>query len=284
MSLIAAPLAQGAGVRAAADPGVHLDAVHAALGGRPVLAGITLSVGAGEVIAVMGPSGSGKTTLLRVAAGLIEPDRGTRRGGERGVGYVFQDPRLLPWRTARQNVLFVLGRGARAEDRARADELLAGLGLADAADRYPAALSGGMRQRVAIARALIARPGLVLLDEPFAALDLARREQLVEELLAWLGRVGAAALWATHDPLEAARVADRVLVLPASPERGAPSVVQPEVPRPGRDDAAVAQTAHTLTRLLKGAPDDDRSQIAPATPGLGPLRRARPRGLRGRRR
>jgi len=198
--------------------------------GRPALDSVRLEIAAGESVAVMGPSGSGKSTLLNLVAGLDRPTRGTvtvagqriDRLGETGVarfrrlqvGMVFQFFNLLDDLTVADNVLLPaqLAGLPRAAARARADELLAALRIAQHAGAYPARLSGGERQRVAIARALVNRPALLLADEPTGALDTATGEQIGDVLLD-LNRSGQTLLLVTHNPDLAARYADRTVQL-----------------------------------------------------------------------
>ena len=182
--------------------------------GRLILQDLRFSLGAGEIVALVGPSGCGKTTLLRIVGGLDPEFEGHITGSPGTIGTVFQEPRLLPWRTVRQNIAL-----ANPPDPAAADTLLATLGLAGVQDAWPGTLSGGMARRVAIARAFAIQPGLVLLDEPFVSLDSETAERsrgvLVE---AWRMR-RCAALLVTHDMAEAASLADRILTLSASPAR-----------------------------------------------------------------
>ncbi|WP_433360256.1 ABC transporter ATP-binding protein [Actinoplanes sp. CA-142083] len=189
--------------------------------------GLSFDVRAGELVSLIGPSGCGKSSALRAIGGLLRPAAGSVRvdGAEvRGplpasIAYVFQDLALFPWRSARRNVeapLEVRGVG-RQERRARALELLDLVGLADAADRVPAELSGGMRQRVAIARALACDAGILLLDEPFAALDEQTRLKLGAELLRLLADQGKTVVFVTHSLPEAAYLADRIVVLTGRP-------------------------------------------------------------------
>lgn len=189
---------------------------------RLVLRDINLTVSRGEVVTLVGPSGCGKSTLLRIVAGLDRKyDGWARVAGEpvqlhlRSVGFVFQEPRLLPWLTVANNVGFEAGpKGGRDP---RVAELLAEVGLADYADAYPKQLSGGMAQRVAIARGLFTQPALLLLDEPFSAVDAFTRMRLQDMLLAVARRHGTTLLTVTHDVDEAAYLSDRVVVMGANP-------------------------------------------------------------------
>jgi iron(III) transport system ATP-binding protein len=198
-------------------------------GDRVALDGVSFGLEEGEIGCLLGPSGCGKTTALRCIAGFETLDAGEVRSRgrllagpgvsvpphERGIGLVFQDHALFPHLTARGNVEFGLQRLARTERRNRAGELLEMVGLADCLESYPAELSGGQQQRVALARALAPRPSTVLLDEPFASLDVALRERLVGELRALLKSLGATALVVTHDQQDAFALADRVGLLRA---------------------------------------------------------------------
>jgi NitT/TauT family transport system ATP-binding protein len=240
------------------------------VGGRSlsVLDGIDFRVPAGTVAAVVGPNGSGKSTLLRVIAGLLRPDAGrVEIGGsvvldaDPRVGLVFQEPRLLPWRRALDNVAFPLElagvpRGARI---ARARELLEMVGLEPFEAAYPHQMSGGMRQRLSIARALARDPSVLLLDEPFSALDALTRERFNLELLDLWQRTGTTIVVVTHSIPEAVFLSDRVIVL--SPR---PAHVVAEVPvtlaRPrtesALDGAAFSRTAATIRSHLGGNPPD----------------------------
>ena len=192
-------------------------------GGVVALGGVDLDVRAGELVAILGPSGCGKSTLLRLVAGLDAAQGGTIAVAARGrrISFVFQDAHLLPWRTVQRNVelpLELAGIG-RAERAAAASRRIAQVGLADAAGRYPAQLSGGMRMRASLARALVTDPELLLLDEPFAAVDEITRSYLDEQLLALWAERRITVLFVTHSIAEAALLAERVVVLSARPAR-----------------------------------------------------------------
>jgi iron(III) transport system ATP-binding protein len=208
-----------------ADPqqprAIEVDSVNKSFGDLAAVDGASLEVARGELVALLGPSGSGKTTLLRLVAGFERPEGGVVRIGgravagdgtwvepeQRRIGMVFQHGALFPHLTIAGNVGF----GAASEERAR--ESLALVGLAHRAKSYPHELSGGERQRVALARALAADPEVVLLDEPFAALDAGLREQLRDDVAAILREAGTSALLVTHDQAEALSLADRIAVL-----------------------------------------------------------------------
>jgi NitT/TauT family transport system ATP-binding protein len=192
------------------------------------IADVSFDLRAGEFLAVVGPSGCGKTTLLRILAGLMEPSAGEvtlagRKiaGPSEGIGVVFQEPVLLPWRTVFDNVVLpleIMGK-VQAAGRARVDELLALVGLDEFRDRHIWELSGGMQQRVAIARALVTDPLLLLMDEPFGALDAMTREQMNVELLRICEQTGKTTVFITHNLVEAVYLADRVLVLTPRPAK-----------------------------------------------------------------
>ena len=203
---------------------------------RPVLADILLALGPGEVVALVGASGSGKSTLLRIAAGLdLEYDGMIAVCGQPVVGvspqlgFVFQEPRLLPWLSVEMNVAFDRGSYRGRDDRAA--ELIARVGLAGFEDALPKALSGGMAQRAAIARALYRRPRVLLLDEPFSAVDAFTRLHLQELLSDVVRDTGTTMLIVTHDVAEAVFLADRVAVLSQRPGTVIDEICVP-APRP----------------------------------------------------
>jgi NitT/TauT family transport system ATP-binding protein len=231
-------------------------AVHA-------LSGIELALAPGEFVSLIGPSGCGKSTLLRVVADLEQPSAGTVLVGgksarqarlDQDYGIAFQQAGLLEWRTVVENVelpLHVHGI-AKQERRARADELLELVGLADFAGVRPSQLSGGMQQRVAIARSLATRPTLLLMDEPFGALDEMTRERMQAELLRIADETGAAVLFVTHSIPEAVVLSDRVVVMS---------------PRPGRitdvvDGRRPRGTGHAAGRGVDSALPDDAVDLA----------------------
>jgi NitT/TauT family transport system ATP-binding protein len=199
--------------------------------GLEALAGVDLSVKRGEYLSLLGPSGCGKSTLLRIVAGLTPPSGGTCQlsmGGQTGhrvaagrIGFVFQDPTLMPWSTVTSNVLLpfrIVGRvGSRERDRAAA--AIRAVGLAGFEQAYPRELSGGMRMRVSIARALVTDPDLLLLDEPFAALDEITRHALNDDLLRLWEERHPTILFVTHSVLESAYLSTRIAVMTARPGR-----------------------------------------------------------------
>ncbi|MFI9118352.1 ABC transporter ATP-binding protein [Streptomyces bikiniensis] len=236
------------------------------LGGKVLFEDVHLDVPPGTVLAVLGPSGSGKSTLLRMAAGLSRPLTGTVTA-PRGVGYAFAEPRLLPWRTALDNVVFALGRRPRPPDLDRGRALLARLGLAGSEGARPGRLSTGMRQRVSLARALMPAAPLLVLDEPTSALDVRLREEVSTALLALGADAASAVLWATHDPYEAARVADEVLVL--TPAERPRHTFVPLVPRGRRTPEDTDRAARAITLALTG-PSPTGAYGAAAAPYAGP--------------
>jgi NitT/TauT family transport system ATP-binding protein len=209
------------------------DLVHA-------LAETTLEIGDRELVTLVGPSGCGKSTLLKLVAGLVPPSRGQIRVREQpvtgpfpDVGFVFQQPVLLPWRSVLDNVLFsveMLGLDLR-QYRKPAGDLLELTGLAGFETKYPRELSGGMQQRVAICRALLPDPSLLLMDEPFGALDAMTREEMSLELLRIWEERRKTILFVTHSIPEAILLADRVVVMSPRPGRVA-RVLRVDLPRP----------------------------------------------------
>jgi len=222
--------------------------------GTAALDAVTLEIARGEIVAVVGPSGCGKSTLLRIASGLLAPTTGACVPADRNIGYVFQDPTLLPWRTVRRNVeLFGELRGVpRAERRRRAEEAIALVGLDGFADRHPHQLSGGMRMRASLARSLMLRPGLFLFDEPFGALDEITRQRLNEELDRLFVEQRFAGLFITHSIYEAVYLADRVVVMSARPGRLVASFPVP-FERPRREELRFEADFAALTGRVSHA-------------------------------
>ena len=227
---------------------LKLENVDVDFSGYAALSGVSFSVEPREFVVVLGASGCGKTTLLRLIAGSLSCREGCVKNKFRRLAVVYQEPRLLPWADALDNAAFglkALGVGVR-ERRAIAKLLLARFGFQDADMRKrPAALSGGMRQRVAIARALAIEPDLILLDEPFSALDSGLRRRLQDETRAAVERLGAALLFVTHDAPEAARLASRILVLSKNPGRLVADIFNAPEPDPA---LAFQRAANLLQR------------------------------------
>jgi NitT/TauT family transport system ATP-binding protein len=212
-----------------------------------VLQGVTLDVAAGEFVSVVGPTGCGKSTLLNLAAGLLEPSAGSIKvfgkplaGINRQAGYMFQTESLMPWKSALQNVTVGLEfRGIKtSQATAIASDWLARVGLAAFADRFPHELSGGMRKRVSLAQTLALDPDIILMDEPFAALDIQTRQLMENEVLELWSAKRKAVLFITHDLDEAIALSDRVVVLSAGPGTHPIGSFDIDLPRP-RDVAAI---------------------------------------------
>ena len=207
------------------------------------IADVSLDVRAGEFLAIVGPSGCGKSTLLQIAAGLIQPTSGRIQFDDKdvteppeGMVYLFQQytKSLLPWRTAQDNVAFAVEHRpgiSRAEARERSRSYLEMVGLADAMNRYPSQLSGGMQQRVAIARALAAEPRVLLMDEPFSSVDALTRLELQSLVLELWTRQQLTVVLVTHDVDEAVFLADRIVVL-STPPAGVATTITTDLPRP----------------------------------------------------
>ena len=209
---------------------------------------VTLTVGAGEFVSVVGPTGCGKSTLLNVAAGLLEPSSGTVEvfgaplsGINARAGYMFQAESLMPWRTALANVMAGLEFRGLPDARERASEWLKRVGLAAFGGRYPHQLSGGMRKRTSLAQTLALDPDIILMDEPFSALDIQTRQLMENEVLALWAAKKKAVLFITHDLDEAIAMSDRVVVLSAGPASRPIGEFKVDLERP-RDVAEVRAT------------------------------------------
>ena len=231
---------------------LELEIRHKSFGARTVLRDVQLTVAPREIVGVLGPSGCGKSTLLRIAAGLDQAYEGAvRLAGSTGV--MFQEPRLMSWLNVADNVGFPLGH--KKGNDPRVARLLEEVALSDAAAKYPKELSGGMAQRAAIARAFVTEPKLILLDEPFSAVDAFTRARLQDLLLRVAGHHGTSVLLVTHDIDEALYLSDRVLVLggPGSGGRVAGEYAL-DAPRPrDRGDAHLNQLKSRILELLAPA-------------------------------
>ncbi|HEV7948421.1 MAG TPA: ABC transporter ATP-binding protein [Glaciihabitans sp.] len=231
---------------------------------RAVLHNVSLDIAAGEIVALLGPSGCGKSTLLRQISGLDTPDTGTitldgtpLSGVDQRAAVAFQEPRLLPWRSVERNVELGLPRGTeRAAGRERVAELLSLVQLADAAHLRPRQISGGMAQRASLARALARGPGVLVLDEPFGALDALTRLTMQDLLLTVHAAEPATIVLVTHDVDEALYLADRVVLLGTDPDGSdaAGSGIRSIVSVPGNRprDRGDAELAHLRADLLDG--------------------------------
>jgi len=219
--------------------------------GVAALGPIDLAIAKGEFVSLLGPSGCGKSTALRLIAGLVVPTAGTvdvaasseAHPGDR-VGFVFQEPTLMPWTSVRENVglPLKLSHVPEAEARPRIDAALAQVGLSDFADSFPRELSGGMKMRASLARALVTRPDILLMDEPFAALDEITRFRLNDDLLALWRSLTMTVVFVTHSVFESVYLSQRVLVMTARPGRLSAEVrIDTEAPR---DDAFRSSPAY----------------------------------------
>jgi NitT/TauT family transport system ATP-binding protein len=233
--------------------------------GTEAVRAMDLTFAAGQTTALVGPSGCGKSTLLRMVAGLEVPSAGSILIGgappadtlrRAGLSVAFQDPSLLPWRSVRGNIELALGLARRPVNTAAIDQLIALVGLDGFADTRPAELSGGMRQRAAMARALATKPGLLLLDEPFGAVDELTRQQLAQDLPRIWEAKGTTTVLVTHSVSEAVLLSDRVIVLSPRPAEIVADIGI-ALPRPrstamGRSDAAVDLIDQVFAALSEG--------------------------------
>ncbi|HEX4118579.1 MAG TPA: ABC transporter ATP-binding protein [Rhizomicrobium sp.] len=225
--------------------------------GVDALSGLRFQVREGEFVSLLGPSGCGKSTALRLIAGLIAPDRGavTWQGARPELGFVFQEPTLMPWADALRNARLPLDlkQESRADGEARAARALTRLGLGDFLHAYPRQLSGGMKMRVSIARALASAPRLLLMDEPFAALDEPTRQSLNDDLLRLSREDGITVIFVTHSVTEATYLSDRVLVMSPRPGHVKSEIVLPAGPRDRLSHGFAESQARVAASLLEAA-------------------------------
>ena len=252
---MAGPAALSGETRGATGPAVSLRAVTKVFdNGVTALGPLDLDISRGEFVSLLGPSGCGKSTALRVIAGLVSPTSGSVKvshhagDGRPGhsIGFVFQEPTLMPWTSVRENVRLPLklAHAPAAEADARVDEALARVGLTEFADSYPRQLSGGMKMRVSLARALVTDPDILLMDEPFAALDEITRFRLNNDLLALWRNLRKTVIFVTHSVFESVYLAQRVLVMTERPGRiGAEIKIEAPEPR-GEEFRTSAEYAH----------------------------------------
>jgi NitT/TauT family transport system ATP-binding protein len=224
------------------------------------LTGLDLEIRAGEFLSLLGPSGCGKSTVLRLLTGLAEPTRGeiAWSGEKPKFGFVFQEPTLMPWSDVFTNVWLPLRLTGVSKDKARerVEEALAQVGLAHFAKSYPRQLSGGMKMRVSIARALVTRPSVLLMDEPFAALDEITRLKLNDDLAELQSSLNATVVFVTHSVFESVYLADRIVVMAARPGRAFAEIMveAPPIRREGfRLTATYAETCRRTSAALHEA-------------------------------
>jgi putative hydroxymethylpyrimidine transport system ATP-binding protein len=242
-----------------APPGLRIEGLALRYAGRTIFENLDFTIGGGEFVVLLGTSGVGKTSLLKIVAGLAQPSAGRVSASDgqplhHRIAYMGQQDLLYPWLTVVQNVMLGSRLRGEAADRARALDLLGRVGLSDRAKALPGQLSGGMRQRAAIARTLYEDRPIVLMDEPFSALDTFTRAR-VQDLAAELLR-GRTALLITHDPLEACRLGHHLLVLAGQPATlGPPITVHGPTPRAPDDDELLRTQGRLLRQLGAQAPE-----------------------------
>jgi len=219
---------------------------------RLIIDGISFKIEDNHILAILGPSGIGKTTILRIAAGAIMPDAGKIESDRQKVGFIFQEHRLIPWRTALANITFVLKSDKRLAPKERMQigmAMLERLGLKGFEHYYPAQLSGGMRQRVSIGRAFAIKPDLLLMDEPFTGLDLELKASLQEMLIELLEWRPITMIYVTHDPRDAVLIADETIILTGNPGKIADRI-EFHCPRRERDQKYVHENTMKLVEQL----------------------------------
>ncbi len=233
-----------------------------------VLRDVNLDLYAGETLALVGPSGCGKSTLLHIIAGLLTPTQGQVQSSFRGLGCIFQQPRLMPWKDALGNIalgLKALGVPGHRR-RTQAAQLALRLGLAEGdLGKYPHALSGGMQSRVALARALVTQPDLLLMDEPFSALDVGLKHELYGLLREQVALRGTAVLMITHDLMEAVRLADRIVVMAPQPGRVLRSFMVP-LAQEQRSEAWIYERTARLVQMPDVRESFGLPPLAPVSP------------------
>jgi len=249
---------------AAPDEIIRFDRVQLRFGDEAIFDNLSFSVRRGEFVCILGPSGCGKSTTLRLIGDLLRTDGGaiTVEGREpreswQHLAFVFQSPRLAPWRTAIDNVMLGMelrGTGLDgAQMRERASRALALVGLAQDSGKYPRMLSGGEKQRVAIARALAVEPQIILMDEPFSALDPSTRQRMRDEIVAIWQQTGKTIVFVTHDVDEALTLADRILLLSKKPTRVIEQIIlTTQRPRAPANDADFARRRADLIAMFAG--------------------------------
>lgn len=262
------------GIRLSTDA-LSFDNVVVRFGGETIYNQLSFSVRDGEFMCILGPSGCGKSTSLRLMGNLLASQAGTvsikglppERGWDK-LAYVFQSPRLVPWRTALGNVLLGMelrfgGQGG-AQRLATAQQLLELVGLHHDMHKYPAMLSGGERQRVSIARALSVEPEIILMDEPFSALDMNTRHKMREEIIRIWKKTGKTVVFVTHDIDEALSLADRILLLSNKPTRALEclSIVEPR-PRKLDQSPSLRETKHYLVDLFRTLENEPTNESTP---------------------
>lgn len=249
----------------AQQPLLRLTGIEKTFGsGTRALAGVDLTISAGEFVSLLGPSGCGKSTLLKIIAALTVPSSGTiawtrsshgaAGTAEPALSFVFQEPTLLPWRTAAENVrlpLLLAGVG-KQEAHERVREVLALVGLSAFADQHPRQLSGGMKMRVSIARALVTRPKILLMDEPFAALDEITRNKLNDDLLELFARQHLTVIFVTHSVYESVYLSSRIVVMSPRPGR-VTSDISVEASYPRTEEFRTSAAYNERCRLVSGS-------------------------------